>query len=91
MPRPTAAQLAYGSCTVILCSLAMLLLSAVGSPPPVAVIIVITAVSLALGVAVAVTTGPVQGRRTSSASRPERLRDTVPAPAAAPVREHVGH
>ncbi|QCB26954.1 hypothetical protein E5N77_14130 [Streptomyces sp. SS52] len=52
MPRPTAAQFAYGTCTVILSTLAMLLLSQTSSGPGVAVIAV---ASLALGLLVAVT------------------------------------
>ncbi|PZH06960.1 hypothetical protein C1I97_17500 [Streptomyces sp. NTH33] len=52
MPRPTAAQLAYGSCTVIFSTLAMLLLSRTSSGPGVAVIAVS---ALALGLLVAMT------------------------------------
>ncbi|MFJ4688371.1 hypothetical protein ACIQNG_07250 [Streptomyces sp. NPDC091377] len=52
MPRPTAAQLAYGSCTVILSTLAMLLLSRTSSPAGIAVV---TVTALALGLVVAVT------------------------------------
>ncbi|MDI3407990.1 hypothetical protein [Streptomyces cavernicola] len=52
MPRPTAAQLAYGSATVVLATLAMLLLSQTRSGIGVAVIAV---AALALGLLVAVT------------------------------------
>jgi hypothetical protein len=52
MPRPTATQLAYGSCTVIFSTLAMLLLSRTSSGPGVAVIAVS---ALALGLLVAMT------------------------------------
>ncbi|GGY96894.1 hypothetical protein CP967_21690 [Streptomyces nitrosporeus] len=52
MPRLTAAQLSYGSATVILSALAMLLLSGVESGAGVAVI---GTAALALGVLVAVT------------------------------------
>ncbi|MET7637693.1 hypothetical protein [Streptomyces sp. NPDC005438] len=46
MPRPTAAQLAYGSGTVVLATLAMLLLSGARSG---AGIVVICCLALALG------------------------------------------
>ncbi|MFI9149945.1 hypothetical protein [Streptomyces sp. NPDC053367] len=51
MPRPTAAQLVHGSCTVILSTLVMLLLSGVRSAVGVAVVAV---VALGLGVLVSV-------------------------------------
>jgi hypothetical protein len=65
MPRPTAAQLAYGSCTVVLSTLAMLLLSQTSSGLG---ITVIALAALALGLLVAMTV-PLPGTR------------TVPAPA----------
>ncbi|MFF2845502.1 hypothetical protein ACFVT5_04115 [Streptomyces sp. NPDC058001] len=52
MPRPTAAQLAYGTATVICCTLAMLLLSQTSSGIGVAVIAL---AALGLGLLVAVT------------------------------------
>ncbi|MGW0879560.1 hypothetical protein [Streptomyces sp. NPDC002671] len=52
MPRPTAAQLAYGSCTVIFSTLAMLLLSQTSSALG---ITVIALAALALGLLVAMT------------------------------------
>ncbi|MET8135030.1 hypothetical protein [Streptomyces sp. NPDC005251] len=52
MPRPTAAQLAYGSCTVIFSTLAMLLLSQTSSSLG---IVLITLSALALGLLVAMT------------------------------------
>ncbi|MEU0675686.1 hypothetical protein ABZ330_22885 [Streptomyces sp. NPDC006172] len=52
MPRPTVAQLTYGSCTVVFTTLAMLLLSQTSSGPAVAVIAV---AAVALGVLVAMT------------------------------------
>lgn len=52
MPRPTAAQFAYGTCTVIFSTLAMLLLSRTSSGPGVALIAV---AALALGLLVAMT------------------------------------
>jgi hypothetical protein len=51
MPRPTPAQFAYGSVTVIVSTLAMLLLSRTPSGPGVAVI---ATVALVLGVLVAI-------------------------------------
>ncbi|MEW1796853.1 MULTISPECIES: hypothetical protein [Streptomyces] len=59
MPRPTAAQLAYGSATVVLATLAMLLLSGVQSVVGVAVIAL---VALCLGLLVSVKA--VRPRRT---------------------------
>ncbi|MEW2509274.1 hypothetical protein [Streptomyces sp. NPDC046870] len=64
MPRPTAAQLAYGSCTVIFSTLAMLLLSQTSSGVGVAVIAL---AALALGLLVALTV-PVPGVRAERAS-----------------------
>lgn len=58
MPRPTAAQFAYGTCTVIFSTLAMLLLSRTSSGPGVALIAV---AALALGLLVAMTV-PSPGR-----------------------------
>ncbi|MFB7214611.1 hypothetical protein [Streptomyces sp. NPDC056255] len=52
MPHPTAAQLSYGSVTVIFSTLAMLLLSRTESGPGIAVI---GTAALALGLLVAVT------------------------------------
>ncbi|MFJ6796473.1 hypothetical protein [Streptomyces sp. NPDC091268] len=52
MPRPTAAQLAYGSATVIVSTIAMLLLSQTSTGLGVAVI---SAAALALGLLVALT------------------------------------
>ena len=52
MPRPTAAQLAYGSFTVIFSTLAMLLLSQTSSGVGIAVIAL---AALALGLLVAMT------------------------------------
>ncbi|MFG2295312.1 hypothetical protein [Streptomyces sp. NPDC048603] len=63
MPRPTAAQLAYGSATVIASTIAMLLLSQTGAGPGIAVI---ATAALALGLLVAVTVPP-PGRRRKTA------------------------
>ncbi|MFJ3229469.1 hypothetical protein [Streptomyces sp. NPDC086787] len=61
MPRPTAAQLAYGSCTVIFSTLAMLLLSQTSSGVGIAVIAL---AALALGLLVAMTV-PLPRNRTA--------------------------
>ncbi|KAB1141907.1 hypothetical protein F7R91_30910 [Streptomyces luteolifulvus] len=90
MPRPTAAQLAYGSCTVIFSTLAMLLLSQTSSGVGIAVIAVS---ALALGLLVAMT---VPLPRQSVAEAPRRAatmhaeQTPVPATVAAatePVHE----
>lgn len=62
MPRPTAAQLSYGSVTVVFSTLAMLLLSHTSSGPGIAVI---AAAGLALGLLVAVTVPAPTRRRTA--------------------------
>ncbi|WP_063611381.1 hypothetical protein [Streptomyces sp. 142MFCol3.1] len=76
MPRPTAAQLAYGSCTVIFSTLAMLLLSQTSSGLGIALI---TVSALALGLLVAMTvplprTAPPSA---APAARPEPRRVSV--------------
>ncbi|MEU1125783.1 hypothetical protein ABZ371_20015 [Streptomyces sp. NPDC005899] len=71
MPRPTAAQFSYGSLTVVLSALAMLLLSGTDSDVGVAVV---CSAALVLGLLVAVTV-PLPGRR-----GPAR-RATAPSPA----------
>ncbi|MCQ4209481.1 hypothetical protein [Streptomyces longispororuber] len=95
MPRPTVAQLAYGSATVILSTLAMLLLSQTSSGPGIGVI-AISAVILGLFVAMSVPTrkagaqpqsepaadGPVTARRIPSPARgtaAESVREREPA------------
>ncbi|WVG02675.1 hypothetical protein RFN58_16925 [Streptomyces iakyrus] len=86
MPRPTAAQLAYGSCTVIFSTFAMLLLSQTSSGAGIAVIAV---AALALGLLVAMTV-PLPQKRPAGVEQPaspEPLRASVPAPAHEPVRE----
>ncbi|AIR98636.1 hypothetical protein [Streptomyces glaucescens] len=65
MPRPTAAQLAYGSCTVILTTLAMLLLSQTSSP---AGIVLVAVAALALGLLVALTVPVRRAPRAAGAS-----------------------
>ncbi|WP_189311771.1 hypothetical protein [Streptomyces brasiliensis] len=94
MPRPTAAQLAYGSCTVIFSTLAMLLLSQTSSGLGIAVIAL---AALALGLLVAMTV-PLPKPRTAGAEAPAPAAGPhVPArrePVAAavePVREPTAH
>ncbi|KMS71156.1 hypothetical protein ACH49_25030 [Streptomyces leeuwenhoekii] len=74
MPRPNAAQLACGSCTVVFSTLAMLLLSRTGSDgtdASVAAIAVTAVVALGLGVLVALTV-PLPRTRGNAAARPRR-------------------
>lgn len=91
-PRPTAAQLAYGSCTVIGSTFAMLLLSQTSSGVGIAVI---TLAALALGLLVAMTV-PVSRPRVVAVNRPAApqagqtvtpLPASVAAVASEPVRE----
>jgi hypothetical protein len=96
MPRPTAAQLAYGSCTVLFSTLAMLLLSQTSSGLGV---VVIALSALVLGLLVAMTVpAPKSTARSSSTARPSsaaateqrvpQRRETVAAAGASePVRE----
>ncbi|WP_314412007.1 hypothetical protein [Streptomyces sp. DSM 40484] len=98
MPRPTAAQLAYGSCTVLFSTLAMLLLSQTSSGLGV-VIIALSALVLGLLVAmtvparVAATTEqrvPDQRAADQRVAEPQisARRETVAAASASePVRE----
>ncbi|MEV7446838.1 hypothetical protein ACFCYI_37135 [Streptomyces sp. NPDC056257] len=79
MPRPTAAQLAYGSATVIVSTIAMLLLSQTSTGLGVAVI---SAAALALGLLVALTV-PVPRRRGRHAARTGA--SAAPARAAEPA------
>ncbi|MFJ5263549.1 hypothetical protein ACIQAC_24110 [Streptomyces sp. NPDC088387] len=78
MPRPTAAQLAYGSCTVILSTLAMLLLSQTSSAVGIAVVAV---TALALGLLVALT-APMK-------KTPRRIPSTTVAQHAPPAPQQV--
>ena len=77
MPRPTAAQLAYGSCTVIFSTLAMLLLSQTSSGLGIAVIAL---AALALGLLVALTV-PLPNAASAAAGRSA---DQPPAAAVRP-------
>ncbi|MEU5215744.1 hypothetical protein AB0G79_06025 [Streptomyces sp. NPDC020807] len=72
MPRPNTAQLTYGSATVVLATVALLLLS--GTTTPLGIAVVCTA-GLLLGVLVAVTM-PV---RTRHVKPPVREEIRVPA------------
>ncbi|MFF4187752.1 hypothetical protein ACFYZ9_31625 [Streptomyces sp. NPDC001691] len=78
MPRPTAAQLSYGSATVVFSTVAMLLLSRTESGVGVAVIVL---AALLLGLLVAVTV-PMPLPRRSRADANDR---TAPAAGAASV------
>ncbi|GGL71916.1 hypothetical protein GCM10010129_14410 [Streptomyces fumigatiscleroticus] len=87
MPRPTAAQLVYGTCTVIFSTLAMLLLSGTSSGAGIALIAV---AALVLGLLVALTV-PRSRARTAAVRRPA-AQEPAPAArtravAAEPVRE----
>ncbi|MET8227183.1 hypothetical protein [Streptomyces sp. NPDC005301] len=73
-PRPTAAQLAYGSCTVIFSTLAMLLLSQTSSG---AGITVIALSALVLGLLVAMT---VPLPKPEPAAAGPRMPEQVPVP-----------
>lgn len=78
MPRPTAAQLAYGSATVVFSTLAMLLLSQTRSGFGVTVI---AFTGLALGLLVALTVPAprtARPRPSSAEQRGERLGASVP-------------
>ncbi|MFF1338719.1 hypothetical protein ACFVYT_12545 [Streptomyces sp. NPDC058290] len=71
MPRPTAAQLFYGSATVVVSTIAMLLLSQTGTGRGIAVI---TTAALALGLLVALTAASPRrrGRHAAPAGAPAR-------------------
>ena len=66
MPRPTAAQLTYGSCTVVFSTLAMLLLSQTSSGAGIAVI---AFAALLLGLLVAMTVPVPRGTRVVTLGR----------------------
>ena len=79
MPRPTAAQLAYGSITVIFSTLAMLLLSQTSSTVGIAIIAVS---ALALGLLVALTV-PQPKPRVVALRKPAQRTAEEPVPAVA--------
>ncbi|MFG2408606.1 hypothetical protein ACGFR8_30550 [Streptomyces brevispora] len=77
MPRPTAAQLSYGSVTVVFSTLAMLLLSGTGSELGIAVI---CTAALALGLLVAVTVpAPARRRTGTTGAAVSAIQDAGPA------------
>ncbi|MEF9904200.1 hypothetical protein [Streptomyces sp. P9-A2] len=88
MPRPTVTQLAYGSCTVVFSTLALLLLSRTSSGVGIALVVV---AALALGLTVAMTAPRATSRPTPVLrSLPqEPVRATLPSPATVPAREAV--
>lgn len=77
MPRPTAAQLAYGSCTVIFSTLAMLLLSQTSSGVGIAVIAVS---ALLLGLLVAMTVPMPSRARVVAMRKPAAEREQTEEP-----------
>lgn len=77
MPRPTPAQLAYGSATVVLSTLAMLLLSEARSGVSV---VIIASAGLLLGVLVAVTTTIPLTARARARSRSAVRATHIPVP-----------
>nr|WTB31545.1 hypothetical protein OG781_20475 [Streptomyces sp. NBC_00830] len=76
MPRPTAAQLSYGSVTVVFSTLAMLLLSRTSSGAGIAVI---GTAAMALGLLVAVTVPPPLRMKTRKAAKTATRVRTNPA------------
>ncbi|MFE4373573.1 hypothetical protein ACFRMN_36110 [Streptomyces sp. NPDC056835] len=78
MPRPTAAQLAYGTATVVCSTLVMLLLSGTTAGLGIAVI---GLAALSLGLLVAVTL-PANGRTARARTAPAPRPATPPAPSA---------
>ncbi|NSC21927.1 hypothetical protein FM076_12250 [Streptomyces albus subsp. chlorinus] len=82
MPRPNAAQLAYGSATVVCSTLAMLLLSQARSGAWIAVIAV---AALALGLLVALAVPPVHAtlRQRGAVGRVTAPSAALPDPVAA--------
>lgn len=84
MPRPTAAQLSYGSVTVVFSTLAMLLLSRTSSDLGIAVI---GTTALALGLLVAVTVPAPARRRTAATVSAHQ----EPRPVAEPEGRTLGH
>jgi hypothetical protein len=76
MPRPTLAQLAYGTATVVCATLAMLLLSHARSLPAV-LAVTVTALGLGLLVALALP----RARRRAAAPQPPAPAVPTPRPA----------
>ncbi|MFD6287842.1 hypothetical protein ACFWDP_38760 [Streptomyces anthocyanicus] len=86
MPRPTAAQLAYGSCTVLFSTLAMLLLSQTSSGLGV---VIIALSALVLGLLVAMTVPAPKPAAAAAASRAAGSEQRVPEPRLSARRETV--
>lgn len=80
MPRPTIAQVAYGSLTVVLSTIAMLMLSGARSG---AAVLGIAAGGLILGLLVAFTV-VLQGRRSSGAPAAAQAPARAPRPVSVP-------
>jgi hypothetical protein len=87
MPRPTAPQFAYGLVTVVLATLAMLLLSQTSSGAGVTVIVL---AALGLGLLVAVTVPLPRGPRTppQAGSTEHQAENGASAAPAVPGRGH---
>ncbi|WP_405936957.1 hypothetical protein OG338_09855 [Streptomyces sp. NBC_00726] len=84
MPRPTAAQLSYGSVTVVFATLAMLLLFRTSSGIGIAAV---GTVALALGLAVSVTVPAKPRRYTAGTAGTVKTAGTA-APVSAPQSLH---
>lgn len=82
MPRPTTAQVAYGSLTVVVSTFALLLLSGARSG---AGVVVVAAAGLVLGLLVAFALVLRHGRRTAAAASGVSAASTAPT-AAVPAR-----
>ncbi|MFD9485540.1 hypothetical protein [Streptomyces sp. NPDC059991] len=74
MPRPTAAQLAYGSATVVFSTVAMILLSQTDSGVGVGVIVL---AALLLGLLVAVTVPMPKAARTVRTNRAAAVEESA--------------
>jgi hypothetical protein len=81
MPRPTAAQLTYGSSTVVFSTLAMLLLSQTSLGVGLVGITVIAVSALLLGLLVAMTVPMPKKPRVVAVSRPAGAHTEQPVPA----------
>ncbi|MEU5049869.1 hypothetical protein [Streptomyces sp. NPDC021096] len=88
MPRPTPAQIAYGSATVVFSTLAMLLLSQARSGIAVAAVAL---TALALGLTVAMTVRTPRQRASATPPLPERRTPAHAGQAPAGVGEHSLH
>lgn len=86
MPRPTSAQLVYGSVTVVLSTLAMLLLS--GATSGIGMVVIVVS-GLALGVLVAVSLAmpwTARGPQSPDAAAPRRRGGPEPRLSEHPLR-----